>query len=190
MSDEVKFSSALDRLNIALCDYEALNNTRKPASKMLEWFNEVVLKNAAIYRSKANRSDHEKFAKLSKNVYRIDFGMTIGSEFQDVHFAVVLREQEYTAVVIPLTTKKEVPPAWAARNDLVDIGVVNGFPYECKECYAYIGAMQSVSKKRLDFYRDKSRSYEIRLSDEQFALIKRNIAEKILEMPIDKPAAS
>jgi len=78
----------------------------------------------------------------------IDFGKTIGSEFQDEHYAIVVKELDYTAIIVPLTSKKDVPPAWIVNTDLiVDIGIVEGFPMEYKECLAFIGGIQSVSKK-------------------------------------------
>lgn len=109
----------------------------------------------------------------------VEFGKTIGSEFQDEHFAVVLNELSYTAVVVPLTTKKEIPPAWISNTELiVDIGLVSGFPNECKECLAFTGGIISVSKKRLSKYGDKKarQYYDITLSEPQMRAIEENIS--------------
>ena len=139
-------------------------------ANLLDWFNEVATKNIAIYQSKKTGMDQEQYKKYRKHVYWIDFGRNIGSEFQDCHFAIVLYETKYTAIVVPLTSKKEHTPTWIAENKdvIVDLGMVNGFPTEDKECYACTFLLQTVSKKRLSKYGSKSEGYyDIELTDEQ-----------------------
>ena len=81
-------------------------------ANLLDWFNEVVFKNIAIFKSKLddNQIDQELYKKERQFVYWIDFGRNVGSEFRDLHFAVVVYESKYTALVIPLTSKKEYDP--------------------------------------------------------------------------------
>jgi hypothetical protein len=83
-------------------------------ANLLDWFNEVVCNNIAIYKSKQSKDamDQEMFKKNRKCVYWIDFGRNIGSEFRDFHFAVVVYESKYTALVVPLTSKKDYDPKW------------------------------------------------------------------------------
>ena len=71
---------------------------------MLDWFNEIVLKNIALHKSKKSDEvmDQELYRKSRQHVYWINFGRNIGSEFQDYHYAVVLFESKYTAIVVPL----------------------------------------------------------------------------------------
>ena len=124
-----------------------LNIGNNYCANMLDWFNVVVLKN---------------------------IGRNIGSEFQDYHYAVVLFESKYTAIVVPLTSKKEHDPAWIEENKdfIVDLGVVAGYPNESKDCYACTFMLQTVSKKRLDRCGNKETGYfNIRISDEQMAAI-------------------
>ena len=74
-------------------------------SELLDWFNEVVLKNISIYASKSSKEkmDQELYKKNRQNVYWINFGRNIGSEFQDYHYALVIYESKYTALVVPFT---------------------------------------------------------------------------------------
>jgi uncharacterized protein YifN (PemK superfamily) len=151
-------------------------------ANLLDWFNEVVCNNIAIYKSKQSKDamDQEMFKKNRKCVYWIDFGRNIGSEFRDFHFAVVVYESKYTALVVPLTSKKDYDPKWIEenKNAIVDLGIIEGFPEEVKECYACTFMIQSVSKKRLSRYGDSTIGYyDIRLSDEQMKKIATNLSQ-------------
>lgn len=151
-------------------------------ANLFDWFNEIVLKNIAIYKSKKsdNQQDQETFKKIRQKVYWINFGRNIGSEFQDYHYAVVLFESKYTAIVVPLTSKKEHEPDWIIENKdtIVDLGIVEGYPNESKECYACTFMIQTVSKKRLDRCGNKKTGYfDIKISDEQMTAICHKINE-------------
>lgn len=152
-------------------------------ANLLTWFNEVVSKNIAIYSSKQDEAqmDQELFKKPRQKVFWIDFGRNIGSEFQGCHFAVVLYEAKYTAIVVPLTSKKDHDPQWILDNKdlIVDLGEIEGFPSESKECYACTFMLQTVSKKRLTRYgKNKGDHYSIKLSDDQM----KKICDKVSEI--------
>jgi len=171
---ENPYNDKLLELGIALERLDNLNVQQKSGNHFLNWFIEVINKNIVIYNSKQSKfkEDHETYKKPKRKVYYIDFGKTIGSEFQNPHFAVVLYEMDYTALVIPITSKKDAPPSWVSNTNLiVDIGIIAGFPKESKECLAYIGGIQAVSKKRLNIYGTKTQKYDIELSEEQMNLI-------------------
>lgn len=151
-------------------------------ANLLDWFNEVVMKNISIFNSKnsEDQMDQELFKKDRQYVYWIDFGRNIGSEFRGLHFAVVVYESKYTALVIPLTSKKEHDPKWIEENKkvIVDLGTIDGFPGETKECYACTFMLQSVSKKRLSRYGDDKKGYfDIKLSNEQMKKICDNLSQ-------------
>ncbi len=105
-------------------------------ANLYDWFDEVVLKNTALYKSKhsTTQQDQETYKKNRQKVYWINFGRNIGSEFQDYHYAVVLYEFKYTAIVVPLTSKKDHEPAWIIdhKDVIVDLGKVDGYPMEVK----------------------------------------------------------
>lgn len=74
----------------------------------LEWFVEHVNKNYYIHESKLSeqKQDTKANKKPRSHVYWVEFGVNIGSEFNDPHYAVVMKESKYTAIVVPLTSKK------------------------------------------------------------------------------------
>lgn len=145
-------------------------------ANLLDWFNEVIYKNIAIFNSKKSETsiDQELYKKTRQHVYWIDFGRNIGSEFRDPHFAIVIQEFKYTALVVPLTSKKEHDPSWIEENkgNIIDLGIIGGYPNESKECYACTFMLQSVSKKRLSKYGDDEQGYyDIKITDEQMNTI-------------------
>lgn len=183
--DRLQYAGGLQNLHHALIDYEKCAPQNKPPHKLLEWFIEVTKKNTAIFQSKliSEKVDQERYSKYKDHVYWVDFGCGIGSEIHSFHYAVVLKELECVAIVVPLTTKKETTPEWMKNNDLVvDIGEVTGFPDEDKVCFANISGLQSVSKKRLNRCGNKKEGYfDVVLSPAQLELIKSNIIENIIE---------
>jgi uncharacterized protein YifN (PemK superfamily) len=177
-----KLQLKLDKLYDNILQLKRLDIDNYYCANLLDWFNEIVLKNIAIYKSKQSESqtDQELFKKVRQHVYWIDFGRNIGSEFRDFHFAVVVYESKYTALVVPLTSKKEHDPKWIEENKnvIVDLGIIDGFPEDTKECYACTFMIQSVSKKRLSRYGDsKNGYYDIKLSNEQMKKICNNLSQ-------------
>lgn len=151
-------------------------------ANLFDWFDEVILKNISIHKSKKdkNQIDQEVYKKSRQHVYWINFGRNIGSEFQDYHYAVVLFETKYTAIVVPLTSKKEHDPKWISihKDVLVDLGKVEGYPNDSKECYACTFMIQTVSKKRLSRCGNKTDGYfNIKISNDQMDLICNKINE-------------
>lgn len=181
LSDE-KLKYKLDKIYKDLIRLKRLNIENNYCTNLLNWFDEVILKNIAIFKSKQSETetDQELFKKTRQKVYWIDFGRNIGSEFRDLHFAVVIYESKYTALVVPLTSKKEQDPKWIAdnRNVIVDLGIIDGFPEDSKECYACTFMIQSVSKKRLSRYGNQEKGfYDIKLTNEQMKRICNNLSQ-------------
>lgn len=178
-----KLISKIHKIEQNILKLKKLDIDNYYCANLLDWFNEVILKNIAIFQSKKdkNQMDQELFKKERQHIYWMDFGRNVGSEFRDWHFALVLYESKYTALVVPLTSKKEHNPDWVEENKdvIVDMGIIEGFPEEVKECYACVFMLQSVSKKRLSRYGDKEKGYyNIKISDEQM----KKICFKLSEM--------
>lgn len=176
-----KLQLKIDKIYKNILKLKKLDIDNYYCANLLDWFNEVILKNIAIYRSKksADQTDQELYKKDRQYVYWIDFGRNIGSEFRDLHFAVVIYESKYTALVVPLTSKKDYDPKWIAENKdvIVDLGIIDGFPEETKECYACTFMLHSVSKKRLSRYGDDEKGYfDIKLSNEQMQKVCNNLS--------------
>ena len=98
LKDE-KLKYKLDKIYKNILKLKRLDVDNYYCANLLDWFNEVILKNIAIYKSKKSEEDidQELFKKSRQYVYWIDFGRNIGSEFRDLHFAVVIYESKYSA---------------------------------------------------------------------------------------------
>jgi len=150
----------------------------------INWVLEMTEKNKIIYNNKVtqNKKDHETFNKHRQHLYWINFGKNIGSEFNDYHFAVVVKESDFTALVVPISTEDEELPDWKINEDLIiPIGLLNlpdkidpltNQVIERKPSFAMIHQMKVVSKKRLDRFKDTRVGYvDAELTDPQMTLI-------------------
>ena len=141
-----KLNDALEKLNSL--DFEDENFD----INALKWYIEHANKNYYIHESKQNEEKHdtEINKKPRSHVFWVEFGINIGSEFNEPHYAVVVKESKYTAIVVPLTSKKDKVPKWIQDDDaIIPIGKVEGFEDNETECYACISMIRSVSKRRL-----------------------------------------
>lgn len=136
---------------------------------ILKWFIEHANKNYYIHESKINteKKDSEANKKPRSHVFWVEFGINIGSEFNEPHYAVVVKESKHTAIVVPLTSKKEEIPKWIQNDDsIIPIGKIEGFETNDTECYACISMIRSVSKRRLSSKVD-GKFVRLKLSSDQ-----------------------
>lgn len=144
------------------------------AIKLSKWANELVVKNHVIKYNPAK----ETVQRQRKNVYWMDFGVNVGSEFNYQHFCVVIREFSNTAIVVPLSTTKPVNASWKTVDNLVvRVGPVSGFPDGGKDCYAMVNQIKTVSKQRLGAFFDKTlqQRLKLKLDDSQMDIIDNTI---------------
>jgi mRNA-degrading endonuclease toxin of MazEF toxin-antitoxin module len=139
-----------------------------------KWLYDLVDRN---YKLK-NGNAKEKVSKKRQNVYCLDFGVNVGSEFNFFHFCVVIKEFDYTAIIVPLSTEKEDDAEWkSAGNLVVPIGVIEDMPKEKKPVYAMVNQIRTVSKQRLTDYFDKNEGkyYPMTLDPKQMEKIFQSI---------------
>lgn len=123
-----------------------------------KWLYDLVDRNLKIKRNQ----NKERVHKVRQNVYCLDFGVNVGSEFSFFHFCVVVKEFDYTAIVVPLSTEKEDDADWkSAGNLIVPIGEIDDMPYDKKPVYAMVNQIRTVSKHRLTDYYDKKQKKHI-----------------------------
>lgn len=147
-------------------------STKKYAFDFVEWTNEVSYKNKFIHMKRNTVDDKECVNRKRGEVFWIDFGVNIGSEFNFQHFCIVIKEFHKTAIVIPLSSVKENDSDWKSEDNLVvNIGIIEGFPEENKEAYAMVNQIKTVSKQRLSNYKYKGNFIKIKVSNEQMDLI-------------------
>jgi uncharacterized protein YifN (PemK superfamily) len=183
LSEELDKVWAKIKNNLLYFEAKKVQDDDNYPTNFINWILEMTDKNRIIYENKDNKEkkDHEIYKKYRQHVYWINFGKNIGSEFNDYHFAVVVRESYFTALVVPISTEKENTPDWKIKEDLIiPIGELN-LPNEKKPSYAMIHQMQVVSKKRLDRCGDKKNGYyEVELTNPQMDLIDKAIKESLV----------
>lgn len=150
------------------------SNIIKYDEKYLEWIKEVATKNRIIHFERTkNSKEVEKIGRARGKVFHIDFGINVGAEFNFPHFCVVIKEFEYTAIVVPLSTVKEDDAEWKSPDNLIiEVGEIENLPRDKKSCYALVNQIRTVSKKRLDYYKDGNNTYSnLKLNSNQLDLI-------------------
>jgi len=149
----------------------------------LKWVLEVIIKNKIIHSNKSSK-DKEMVRRRRSRVYWIDFGKNIGSEFNNPHFCVVIRESQFTAIVVPLSSQKENTPDWKMSEDLiVAIGCLNDLPHKQTSTYALVNQITTVSKQRLSTFKYKGEYIKMKLSNEQMDIIDKTIMKLCMYKP-------
>lgn len=137
--------------------------------ELTNWLSELVLKNYFIKKSPSK----EKVNRIRQNVYWMDFGFNVGTEFNFPHFCVVIKEFRNTAIVVPLSTEKDDddPELKSAGNLFIPIGVLNDLPGNKSPCYALVNQIRAVSKQRLSDYKQYGKFISITLEADQMQKI-------------------
>lgn len=151
---------------------------------LIKWYFEIAIKNDKIHSSKNNQllADIEIVNRPRGKVYWTDFGINIGSEFNDYHWCVIIKEFKYTALVVPFSSKKEDDAEWKSPDNLiVGIGTISDLPFDnTRESYAMINQMRCMSKQRLSPYWKNGKTYDnIKLSNGQLDVIDNTILRMI-----------
>lgn len=148
----------------------------------LKWVKEITIKNKIIHMNKSLK-DKEMSRRRRSHVYWIDFGRNIGSEFNDCHFCVVIYESKFTAIIVPLSSKKENESHWKEEENLIlPIGYLEDLPDDDKRFnYALVHQMRAVSKQRLSNFKYKDRYLDLKLSDKQMDIIDNAISTYIVK---------
>ena len=135
-----------------------------------EWTVEKAVKNQRIKHKQKN----ENVKRPRQRVYWVEYGLNVGSEFSFPHFGVVVKEFDYTVIVVPISSIKEDDAEYKNSGNLfVPIGELDGLPYEKKNCYALVNQIKTISKTRLNDYKDpKTKKYvELSLNKDQMQLV-------------------
>ncbi|MEC0348010.1 type II toxin-antitoxin system PemK/MazF family toxin [Peribacillus frigoritolerans] len=175
MSDS-KIKTALEKTKIELVDWYSTTTDEKEkayAIQHAEWTQEKAVKNKFIRRFKGTNKGDEVQRKR-RFVFWTELGMNVGSELCESHFCVVIKEFEKTAVVVPISSKKDGDSKWKTEDKgYFEIGSIGDLPKEKRESYAVVSQIRTISKKRLSSYQDpKTKKYlRIKLNDVQMDII-------------------
>ncbi|WP_050613368.1 type II toxin-antitoxin system PemK/MazF family toxin [Bacillus testis] len=147
---------------------------------LTNWLLEIGIKNKIIHLFKNNppKRDKEMVRRRRSEVYWVDFGVNIGSEFNYPHFCVVIKEFTYHAIVVPISSMKEEEKDWKSVDNLyMEIGPLKDLPEKQTDSYAVVSQIKSVSKQRLSSYKHKGKFIKMKLTDEQMDKIDQAILD-------------
>ena len=123
---------------------EAHNSKHIKFSKLGNWLE----KESSIFKNEAHNKVSNKPNFKRGEIIKVDFGINMGSELSNTHFAIVLNSDDNNSVdnitVLPLTSKKGYK-----RLDLGNIlEPFNSNRYN-KKTYALITQITTISKKKI-----------------------------------------
>lgn len=152
MNNKIK-KTQIEKIEESCDNYKySYNSSHQKFIKLGNWLE----KESTIFKQEACNEKKNKPNFRRGEIIKVDFGINIGSELSNVHFAIVLNNDDNNNVdnltVIPLTSKK--------GYKRIDMGyLLNQFDdirYK-KRTYALITQITTISKKKI--FKDNIRCY-------------------------------
>lgn len=144
--------------------------------KLMEYILFLIQKNIEISDGN-NRLILEKTPCKRGEVFIVDFGFGIGSEFRYQHYCVVISVNKNTAVVIPFTSKS---------NYGINLGIIQKLQSQRNsrqtETYALVHSIRSISRARLFRPRINGRRKFIKLSKNQMDLLDNEVKKMLTKL--------
>ena len=124
---------------------EAFDSKTKKFSKLDNWLN----KESTFFKDESVGAKEKKLRYKRGQVIKVDFGVNVGSELSNTHFAIVLNKDENISTdsitVLPLTSKKR----YKTLNLGKIIANISEYDKYKKTTYACITQIKTISKKRI-----------------------------------------
>ncbi|WP_338942931.1 type II toxin-antitoxin system PemK/MazF family toxin [Fusobacterium nucleatum] len=145
-------------------------------TRLLKYIIILISKNKKIIVNK-NRNSSPVIACKRGEIFLVNFGFGIGSEFRYTHYCVVITVDRNDVIVVPFTSKIN------NSNLTVNLGVINSIqdlndPLP-KTSYALVKAIRSIDRTRLMRPRNNGQMIYPKLTANQLTLID-NIIKKYL----------
>ena len=106
MNTEVKEKTQIEKIDKSNIDYKYAYNSK---NKKFTWLGNCLETEAAIFKNEANKKINNKPNFKRGEIIKVDFGINMGSELCNIHFAIVLNSDDNNSVdnitVLPLTSK-------------------------------------------------------------------------------------
>jgi hypothetical protein len=145
-------------------------------TRLLKYIIFLISKNKKIIVNK-NRNSSPVIACKRGEIFLVNFGFGIGSEFRYTHYCVVIAVDRNDVIVVPFTSKIN------NSNLIVNLGVINSIqdPNDPlpKTSYALVKAIRSIDRTRLMRPRNNGQIIYPKLTANQLTLID-NIIKKYL----------
>ena len=106
MTTKVKEKSQIEKIEISNKNYIDAYNSN---NNKFTWLGNWLEKESAIFKNEANKVSNNKPNFKRGEIIKVDFGINVGSELSNTHFAIVLNSDDNNNVdnitVLPLTSK-------------------------------------------------------------------------------------
>ena len=143
MNTEIDTTTQIKKIEESIKNYKYVLNSK---NTKFTWLGNWLKKESSFFKNEVDK-------KLNKNpnfkrgdVIKTDFGVNVGSELSNIHFAIVLNSDDNTSVdnitVLPLTSKPGYKRLYL--GNLLDM-----FKNNNKNTYALITQITTISKKKI-----------------------------------------
>lgn len=152
---KTRTKNQIEKIENSITNYKyAYKSNYNKFSNLGNWLE----KESKIFKNEANNINNNKPNFKRGEIIKVDFGINIGSELSNTHFAIVLNNDDNTIVdnitVIPLSSKKgykRIPVGkllkpFSKKDNKYD-----------KETYALITQITTISKKKI--FKDNIKCY-------------------------------
>lgn len=121
--------------------------------ELLKYFLNVIKQNIKIkldYLNYINNGVHTSVTSCRRgDIFWVDFGFGIGSEFRYAHYCVVLAVDHNNVIVVPFTSNSK---KLRQSSMVVDLGIIKNIQInlnEPKNSYALVHSIRSINRTRL-----------------------------------------
>ncbi len=160
--NDTKEKSQIEKIENSCTNYiKAHNSKHIKFLKLGNWLE----KESSIFKSEAYNKISNKSNFKRGEIIKVDFGVNIGSELSNVHYAIVLNSDDNNSVdnitVLPITSKKGYKRLYLGN-------LLKSFGNE-KKTYALITQITTISKKKIfkDSIKCFCNSNELKMIDKE-----------------------
>ena len=163
------FKKAINKLKTLVSFEEIL--------RLKQWLIDLCIINKKILITREQRKNeklkfgYSKIVDLEKEpakrgeIFFVDFGFGIGSEYRYNHYCAILKVEGRIAIVVPLTSQN------SSHNQnsslVIDLGIINKMPGTPKNSYALVNQIRAISRARLKRPSINGKNYFPKLNSEQ-----------------------
>ena len=146
MINTKKDKTQIQKIESSCVNYKNAYNSNHPK---FTWLGNWLEKESKIFKNEANKKISNKPNFKRGEIIKVDFGINIGSELSNIHFAIVLNSDDNNSVdnitVLPLTSKPGYKRLYLGNllKPFIEDKRYN------KNTYALITQITTISKKKI-----------------------------------------
>lgn len=154
MNTEIKEKTQIEKIDKSNENYKYAYNTD---FEKFKWLGNWLIKQSTVFKHEANKKKNNKPNFRRGEIIKVDFGINMGSELSNIHFAIVLNSDDNNSVdnitVLPLSSKSGYKRLYLGNllKSFKDDKRYN------KKTYALITQITTISKNKI--FEDEIRCY-------------------------------